>query len=353
MRSSATSSTLPARPRRSKSAFGRMLAGRVRRLRRDRAQRGLGRRGHQDARRAQGRPLRASTARKVWISNAPLASMFVVFAKTDAGGAAQGHQRVLRRSRHARPERRQAAGQARTARRSGRGGVPQRCRGAGQRADRRRGRRFRDRDEGVRPLAPDDRGARRGPDAALPGRERSSTPRRATPWASRSSSTRPSATRSPTWRVRTEAARLLAHQAAWLLDTGRSNTRQAAYAKAVRRRQRHVPPRPRPCRSSAAWATVPSTRSRSCSATPRCCRSTRAPARSSAISSPASFLGLSRTSSHRQGRKEPKELGHRCRDRASAGTAAMHETPCPWEGRGRASSPCVLSVSSALAVKER
>ena len=31
--------------------------------------------------------------------------------------------------------------------------------------------------------------------------------------------------------VRTEAARLLAHQAAWLLDTGRRNTRQAAYAK--------------------------------------------------------------------------------------------------------------------------
>jgi acyl-CoA dehydrogenase len=31
--------------------------------------------------------------------------------------------------------------------------------------------------------------------------------------------------------VHTEAARLLAHHAAWLLDTGRSNTRHAAYAK--------------------------------------------------------------------------------------------------------------------------
>ena len=31
--------------------------------------------------------------------------------------------------------------------------------------------------------------------------------------------------------VRTEAARLLARQSAWLLDTGRSNTRQVAYAK--------------------------------------------------------------------------------------------------------------------------
>jgi acyl-CoA dehydrogenase len=31
--------------------------------------------------------------------------------------------------------------------------------------------------------------------------------------------------------VKTEAARLLAHQAAWLLDSGRRNTLQAAYAK--------------------------------------------------------------------------------------------------------------------------
>jgi acyl-CoA dehydrogenase len=31
--------------------------------------------------------------------------------------------------------------------------------------------------------------------------------------------------------VRTEAARLLSRQAAWLLDTGRRNTQQAAYAK--------------------------------------------------------------------------------------------------------------------------
>jgi acyl-CoA dehydrogenase len=32
--------------------------------------------------------------------------------------------------------------------------------------------------------------------------------------------------------MRTEAARLLAREAAWLLDSGRSNTLQAAYAKA-------------------------------------------------------------------------------------------------------------------------
>ena len=48
------------------------------------------------------------------------------------------------------------------------------------------------------------------------------------------------------------------------------------------------PLRSKRCRSSAAWATAPSTRSRSCSATPRCCRSTKAAARSSATSSPAS-----------------------------------------------------------------
>ena len=205
----------------------------------------------------------SSTAQKMWITNGSVADWYFVLAYTDPSQKHRGMSALRRAARRAGHRGRQEGKEPRPALQRHARRHLQRREGAGGEPPRQGGRRLQDRDGGLRSHPA--RSSRRPPSAW-----RARAMEHAIQYANERKTFGVPIARHQAisfmiadMAMDIEAARLLVWQAAWTIDQGRRNTREAAFAKAFARRHGDARRDSTRCRSSAATASTPSTRSRS------------------------------------------------------------------------------------------